>query len=168
VQDSAANFKQTLEKKHQIVFMAWSPQHIPAFWEHYHSANAHIPQTNNITATDDPELDKIIIEQRDAIDLPTRIRLSHEIQQRIWEIGAFIPLYKVPYVREVAWRWVRLPETYGTRMTDPYLFDPISQGLRTDGLFWIDEDMKRETLDARSAGRSFPPINVVDETWRVR
>ncbi|HUQ52331.1 MAG TPA: extracellular solute-binding protein, partial [Gammaproteobacteria bacterium] len=131
VQDSAATFKQTLEKKHQIAFMAWSPQHIPAFWEHYHSDNAHIPQTNNITATDDAELDKIIIEQRDAIDLPTRIRLSHEIQQRVWEIGAFIPLYKVPYVREVAWRWVRLPETHGTRMTDPYLFDPISQGLRT-------------------------------------
>jgi microcin C transport system substrate-binding protein len=167
LQDASASFKQTLEKKHQIAFMAWSPQHIPAFWEHYHSDNAHIPQTNNITATDDPELDALIIEQRDATDLETRVRLAHVIQQRVWDIAGFIPLYKVPYTREAYWRWLKLPETHGTRMTDPYLFDPLSEALRTDGLFWIDEDVKRETLEARRTGRAFAPVSIVDETWRV-
>jgi microcin C transport system substrate-binding protein len=167
LQDASAYFKQIQEKKHQIGWMAWSPQHIPAFWEHYHSDNAHKPQTNNITATDDPELDKLIIEQRDTADYATRIRLAHEIQQRIHDIGAFIPMYKVPYTREVYWRWMKLPEHRGVRMTDR-LFDALTENLRTDGLFWIDEDVKRETLEARAAGRAFEPVTIVDETWRVR
>lgn len=166
LQDASAYFKQIMEKKHQIGWMAWSPQHIPAFWEHYHSDNAHVPQTNNITATDDPELDELIIEQRDTADYATRIRLAHEIEQRIHDIGAFIPMYKVPYTREAYWRWLKLPEHHGVRMTQ-ILFDPLSENLRTDGLFWIDEDLKRETLEARAAGRTFEPVNIVDETWRV-
>ncbi len=167
LQDSSAQFKQISEKKFQIGWMAWSPQHIPAFWEHYHSDNAHIPQTNNITATDDPELDALIIEQRDTADYPTRIRLAHEIEQRIYDIAAFIPMYKVPYTREAYWRWMKLPEHHGVRMTS-YLFDPMTENLRTDGLFWVDEDVKRETLEALASGGTFPPVNIVDETWRVR
>ena len=167
LQDSSAQFKQISEKKFQIGWMAWSPQHIPAFWEHYHSDNAHIPQTNNITATDDPELDALIIEQRDTADYATRIRLAHEIEQRIYDIAAFIPMYKVPYMREAYWRWMKLPEHHGVRMTS-YLFDPMTENLRSDGLFWVDEDVKRETLEALASGRTFPPVNIVDETWRVR
>ena len=87
--------------------------------------------------------------------------------QRIHDIGAFIPMYKVPYTREVYWRWMRLPEHRGVRMTDR-LFDPLVENLRTDGLFWIDEDAKRETLEARDSGRTFDPVTIVDETWRVR
>jgi microcin C transport system substrate-binding protein len=109
----------------------------------------------------------MIIEQRDTPDYATRIRLSHEIQQRIHDIGAFIPMYKVPYTREVYWRWIRLPEHHGVRMTNPTLIDPISENLRTDGLFWIDQDIKAETLEARRTGRVFPPVTIVDETWRV-
>jgi hypothetical protein len=54
----------------------------------------------------------------------------------------------------------------GVRMTQ-ILFDPLSENLRTDGLFWIDEDAKRETLEARASGRAFEPVSIVDETWRV-
>ena len=34
---------------------------VQAYWQGFHSDNAHKPQTNNITNTDDPELDKLII-----------------------------------------------------------------------------------------------------------
>jgi microcin C transport system substrate-binding protein len=165
--DASASFKQTQEKKHQIAWMAWTTGNVPAFWEHYHSANAHIPQTNNITNTDDPELDALITRFQDAIDKQTRVSLAHEIEKKIDDIAAFIPMYKVPYTREAYWRWIRLPEHHGVRRTDS-LFDPMSVQYMSDGLFWIDEAMKAETLEARAAGRAFEPVTIVDETWHVQ
>ena len=35
-----------------------------------------------------------------------------------------------------------------------------------DGLLWIDEALKEETLHARFVGDKFKPVNIVDETWR--
>ena len=163
--DASAYFKQILEKKHQIASMAWSTSLTPRFWEHYHSANAHIPQTNNITATDNPELDTLIDEYEDATDKESRVRLAHEIQQIIHDMGSFIPTWKVPYTREANWRWVRLPEWYGARTTD-VLFDVMSTS-NAAGLFWIDEAVKAETLAAREEGRAFEPVTITDETWRL-
>ena len=163
--DASAYFKQILEKKHQIASMAWSTSLTPRFWEHYHSANAHIPQTNNITATDNPELDALIDEYEDATDKESRVHLAHEIQQIIHDMGSFIPTWKVPYTREANWRWVRLPEWYGARTTD-VLFDVMSTS-NAAGLFWIDEEIKAETLAAREEGGAFEPVTIIDETWRV-
>ncbi len=163
--DASAYFKQILEKKHQIASMAWSTSLTPRFWEHYHSANAHIPQTNNITATDNPELDTLIDEYEDATDKESRVHLAHEIQQIIHDMGSFIPTWKVPYTREANWRWVRLPEWYGARTTD-VLFDVMSTS-NAAGLFWIDEEAKAETLAARDEGRAFEPVTITDETWRL-
>ena len=160
--DSSAYFKQILEKKHQIAWMAWSPGLIPTFWQHYHSDNAHIAQTNNITNTDDPEVDALIDAYREATDKESRVRLAHEIQQKIYEIGMFIPMYKVPYTREAYWRWLKLPEHYANRTTDA-IFSPM-----TEALFWIDEAVKAETLQARSEGRAFEPVYIEDTTWRVQ
>ncbi len=135
----------------------------PTFWQHYHSVNAHKPQTNNITNTDDKELDKLIDEYEVGSDLETRLKLSHQIQQIIHEQADFIPSYKVPYVREAYWRWIRLPASYGTRTSSDEVTDPFSAGLS-----WFDEDAKKETLEARAAGRGFPPVTIVDETWRTK
>ena len=44
----------------------------------------------------------------------------------------------------------------------------MSEGMSTDGLFWIDEARKAETLAARANGTSFPPVTIVDETWHVK
>jgi microcin C transport system substrate-binding protein len=81
-------------------------------------------------------------------------------------MGMFIPMYKVPYTREAYWRWLKLPPWYGTRTTDT-LFNPMQENLESDGLFWIDEAMKAETLEARASGRAFDPVTIVDETWHV-
>jgi microcin C transport system substrate-binding protein len=167
LQDSSAAFKQVLEKKHQIAWMAWEAGYTPAFWEHYDSVNAHKPQTNNITNTADPELDPLIKQYQDATDRPTRVRLAHEIERKLYELAVFIPMYKVPYTREAYWRWLRLPTWYGTR-TSTVLFDPMSEGMGADGLFWIDEARKAETLAARANGTSFPPVSITDETWHVK
>ena len=100
-----------------------------------------------------------------ASELDRRVELAHEIQKVIADESSFIPLYTSTYVRETFWRWMKLPEWHSVRIADELntgVFDPV--GL---GLFWIDEEEKAATLEARASGRTFPPIDIVDETWRV-
>lgn len=164
--DATTAYKQVMEKKHQVAWMGWSGglDVAPTYWEFYHSDNAHKPQTNNITNTADPVLDKKIIAYRDATTKEDRIRLAHEVEQMIHDNGAYIPGYKVPYTREGFWRWLKLPAAHGTRSSEQ-LFDVF--GL-AGGLFWIDEKEKEEVQKARILGTPFEPINIVDETWRTK
>ena len=163
--DPAAAYKKVIEKKHDVAWMGWSTSLRPQYWEHYHSVNAHKPQTNNITNTDNPEMDRLIDAYRNSLDEEERIALSWKIQDKIHEIGPFVPTFMVPYVRQTCWRWWRLPDVPGTRHTND-LFDPF--GSATGGLFWLDSALKKETEEAMSASRSFSPVTVVDETYKMK
>ena len=162
--DSTATFKKILEKKHDVAWMGWSTNIRPSYWQGWHSDNAHKPQTNNITNTDDPKLDELINKYRASLDEEERIDLSLKIQSAIHETGAFVPTFMVPYVRLGYWRWLMLPEFHGTRRSDS-LFDPFST--TTGGLFWIDEGKKEETLKARKKKTVFPAVVIVDERFKV-
>ena len=70
-------------------------------------------------------------------------------------------LYDSGEMRCRVWRWLRLPEHHATRTTSS-IFDPM-----VEGLFWIDEDLRRETLAARQSGTAFEPIYIEDDSWRV-
>ncbi|GAB1263104.1 extracellular solute-binding protein [Aurantivibrio plasticivorans] len=168
--DGSTAFKKILEKKHQIAWMAWSTGLRPQFWGGYHSANAHAPQTNNITNTDDPELDALIDTYRIAEKKDDAVKAAHAIQEKIHEHGAFIPAYMVPYVRQGYWRWMKLPQTPGTKWSDTLFdFTAVNSNLGTiGGLFWIDEEVKQETLDAMKTGKTFEPVTIIDETYRVQ
>ena len=159
--DPAAWGRQVGEKKFQITVLRFTTNMTPSFWQGYDSSNAHQPNTNNITNTDDPEVDQLIDGYENAATLEERTRYSWEIQQKLYDMANFIPLYNRPYIRETFWRWVKLPETHATRISGE-VFEPFGSGL-----FWIDEDAKAETLAAEEQGRTFPPINIVDTTWRV-
>jgi microcin C transport system substrate-binding protein len=159
--DSSSSFKKMLEKKHQIALVALVAGFRPSFWGLFHSDNAHKPNTNNFSNTDDPELDKLIDEYRFGDDEERRKALAREIAAKIHEIGAFIPTVSVPYTRYSYWRWVRLPEFYGTKMSSD-LFPPNDLGL-----FWIDEEEKQKTSEARKAGKAFDPVTIVDTTYKV-
>uniref|UniRef100_A0A7C4RTY4 ABC transporter substrate-binding protein n=1 Tax=Desulfatirhabdium butyrativorans TaxID=340467 RepID=A0A7C4RTY4_9BACT len=162
--DPAAAFKKFLEKNHDVAWMGWSTSLRPQYWEHFHSANAHKPQTNNITNTDDPEMDRLIEAYRQSLDERERMALSKQIQGKIHEIGCFVPTFMVPYVREAAWRWWRLPEPIGTR-TSGSLFDPF--GSSSGGLFWFDRERYDATRKAMKGGEKLEPVVVVDRTYRA-
>ena len=161
--DGASMFKKFLEKQHDVAWMAWSTSMRPQYWEGWHSANAHKPQTNNITNTDDPELDGLIERYRDSLDEDERILLSKKIQRIIDDICAYVPTFMVPYARIAYWRWMVLPQFHGTRMSDD-LFSPFSP--TTGGLFWIDPEKRQETLDAMAEGKSFPEGLIVDKRFK--
>jgi len=167
--DSASSFEKLQEKKHQIGWMSWSGQGIsPTYWEFWHSVNAHKPQTNNIVNMDDPEMDRLIDQYLASTSRPERIELAHRIEARLHESGAFIPSFRVPYTREIAWRWMRLPERLGTPTTD-LLFNPLelSEGIYSSGgLFWIDVAEKQRTRDARDEGIAFEPVLHFNDEYR--
>ena len=161
--DAAAAYKKVMEKRHDVAWMGWSTSLRPQYWEHFHSVNAHKAQTNNITNTDDPEMDRLIEAYRNSLDEAERIELSHKIQALIHRIGAFVPTFMVPYVRQAYWRWWRLPKVPGTRYSGD-LFDPF--GSSTGGLFWFDQDLYRQTIKAIKKKAAFAPVTIVDKTYK--
>lgn len=158
--DPAASFKNLLEKKHQAAWSGLSTGLRPQYWGQFHSVNAHKPQTNNFTNTDDPELDAMIETYRSSTEEAERQNLAKAIQQKVHDIGAYIPTYMVPYIRVGYWRWMKLPEWYGTR-TSESPFDPILSGLG-----WIDAEEKEFTQAAVERGETFEPVVIIDETYR--
>jgi len=162
--DPAAQYKKIMEKRHDVGWLGWSTGMRPHFWEFWHSANAHRPQTNNITNTDDPELDVLIDRYRDSLDEEERIALSLQIQAKVHDIGAFVPSFMVPYFREAYWRWWRFPTPPATRVSGS-LFDPFSTS--TGGLFWFDQILYKETREAMRRDQVFEPVTLQDETYKV-
>lgn len=162
--DPSAAFKQIMEKKHQIAWMAWGGGGIaPRYWEFFHSVNAHKTGTNNITNTDDPQMDRLIEAYQKATSKEERVRLAHALEALVHQIGSVIPTYKVPYTREGFWRWLKLPAQLATRTSDQ-VFAPFGSA---GGLFWIDEEDKSQTQTARLLNRTFNPILIIDERWRI-
>ncbi|MBN2401348.1 MAG: ABC transporter substrate-binding protein [Spirochaetes bacterium] len=160
--DSSASYKKVMEKKHQVNFSGWGGGGLrPSPWQSFHSENAHKPQTNNHTNTDDPEMDKLIEAYDNSLNAKERIRLSHKIQQKIHEICAWVPLYQVPYTRSFYWRWIKMPEPAGTKNSTSLAGDPAGVGI-----YWIDEKAKKETLKAMKEGKTFEPVTIIDKTFR--
>ncbi|BBO72443.1 ABC transporter substrate-binding protein [Desulfosarcina alkanivorans] len=161
--DPSTAFKKILEKRHDVAWLGWSTGLRPHFWEFWHSANAHKGQTNNVTNTDDPEMDGLIDAYRNSLDETERIDLAHRIQVRVHEIGAYVPTFMVPYFREVYWRWWRLPDPPATR-TSGSLFDPFGSG--SGGLFWFDPSRYEQTRRAMADKIAFDPVTAVDRTYK--
>jgi microcin C transport system substrate-binding protein len=162
--DPSADYKKVLEKKHDVAWSGWGISMRPQYWEHFHSVNAHKPQTNNITNTDDPKIDKLIEAYRNSLEVEERKKLSREIQVVIHEIGPFVPTFMVPYVRQAFWRWWRLPNTPGTKASES-LFSPFDSA--TGGLFWYDKQLYDETKKAMKKKKSLPPTTIIDETYKM-
>jgi microcin C transport system substrate-binding protein len=163
--DPSAWFKKISESRQEAVIMGFGTGGFrPAYWQSYHSDNAHKPRTNNVTNTDDPELDKMIMTYRNSLDAEERIKLSLKIQQKIHEVGAFVPEAMRPYVRQAYWRWWRLPKVPGTKHSGSLfsIFDIFS-----GGLFWYDKTLYEETKEAMKKKKRFSPKTIIDETFKT-
>lgn len=154
----ASSYRNIMEKKHQAAWMGWGAGSRPAYRQHFHSDNAHKPQTNNITNTADPEMDQLIENYRTATSKVNRVRYAHAIQEKIAEIGAYIPTYMVPYTREAAWAYIRLPADIAPKKADS-LFSPM--GLST---LWIDPKIKQQIKQKENLAAQ--PI--IDKRYRIK
>ena len=164
VLDPSTWFKKISESKHEAVVLGFSTGMRPRYWQSWHSENAHKPRTNNITNTDDSELDKLIDQYRNSLEEEERIRHSLQIQEMIHEIGAFVPTTMRPYVREAYWAWWQLPKMPGTKESGS-LFSAFDSSV--GGLFWFDEAIYEKTKAAMRKRDKLPPVTIADETYKT-
>ncbi|MEH6551992.1 MAG: extracellular solute-binding protein [Pseudomonadales bacterium] len=162
--DAASFFKKLNEKTYQLAMLSFGVGYRPAYWQHFHSENAHKPQTNNMTNMDKPEIDELIMQYRAATAAQDRERLSRDISTLIHQQGAFIPGYYAPYTRSAYWRWLRLPSFVGTAQNS----SPFDLFGNTGGLFWLDPKIKEETLAGKKAKQVFEKQILLDTQHKVQ
>ncbi len=175
VLDGTAGWKKVQEKQHDIHLAGFGVflEMYPRFWEHYHSDNAYDKafledgsvnperkiktQTNNLETFAMPEMDDMIIRYRASADKGEMITLAHDMTRLHHDYASYVPGFYQGFYRLGYWRWVRWPAYFNHKHT------------RSAGQFfvhWIDEDIKRETLQARKDGTTFDPkINYYDQ-WK--
>lgn len=138
--DGNAVFMAMLDKKHQIAWHGWGPRLKPQYWGLWHKDNANKKKNNNFSNLNDDIVSTMIDKYRKAKDKPTRVKIAHEIEERLFDLAPATPTYKIPYLREGFWRWIKFPDGYGVRLTSDFMTDY--------GLFWIDEEEKKKILNA--------------------
>ena len=168
--DHTQVYKKEMEKKHQIVFSAWGFQPpYPRYYEYFHSSNAYDDKgnlkqnTNNVFSFSDPRMDQLSLAYRNARNEEELITLAHEMQQIIHDSGVYIPGYMTEFVRIATWRWVRWPDSEYTELAPPLHYIPMESYV-----YWIDEDMKAETMAARRSGKKFPEVQEIKQRYRTR
>ncbi len=159
VLDGTTAWKKVQEKQHDIAFTAFNTgiEMYPRYWENFHSVNAHKPQTNNLTNLADPEIDALIKRYDRATSMDEIRDLATQLETRIREQAVFVPGFEMPFYRSGFWRWVKWPKDFNVR---------LSQAAMDQGLAWIDEDTKKETLDARASGKTFQPSITTYDQWK--
>ncbi len=161
--EPSAFYKHVIEKKHEAAWLGLVGGFRPQYWGMFHSVNANKPQTNNITNTNSPELDSYIDAYRQGTTEATRVEYAHKIQRFIHDEGAFIPRTYVPFIRSGFWRWLQLPDFINGQHAED-VFAPFGE---YGGFFWIDETLKKETLEARKSGRrNFEPQHIIESRYR--
>lgn len=165
--DSTASFQKTSQKKHEITFTAWGiTPPFPDYFEFFHSTDAYEPgtttprvMTNNIFTYANKDTDKILEANRNARSEEEVINTSNRMEEIIHNEALWSPGWKKDFYRLGYWRWVKWPEDHNVRISD----EP-----EMSYVFWIDEDVKRETQEAMRAGNTFPEVNRVYDQYRVK
>lgn len=178
--DSTTGWKKVQEKTHELHFVAFRVTgRYPSYWQNLHSDNAYDRsfledgspnperkvkvQTNNLMVYANAEMDRLINAYDRSNDREEMVELSHKILHLAHDDAIFIPGFAQPFYRLAKWRWVQFPETQ-----DYKTGDINSYGL-PDGPFvgWIDEDIRKETLEAMKSGKTFPPVDRIYDKYRV-
>ena len=166
--EDTVDYKKVMLKQHEMSFTAWviTPP-TPDFHQFLHSSNAFDergnikPQTNNLFAWGRADTDMLSEKARFARTEQELRETASKLQRIIHDEAFFVPGYTVDFVRMGSWRWLRWPDCEQTRFCPPIVYEPTELHVH-----WIDEEMKKETLDAKRAGRSFGEVNRIFDDYR--
>ncbi len=165
--DGTESFQKSAQKKHQIAFAAWGiTPPFPDYFEFFHSSDAYEPgtktpraMTNNIFTYANRETDKILEANRNARSEDEVMNTSYRIEEIIHNEALLCPGWKKDFYRYAYWRWVKWPDKHNIRISD----EP-----EMGYVFWIDEETKKETLQAMREGKKYPEVNRVFDDYRVK
>lgn len=168
--EATVSYKKEMQKQHEMAFGAWLIQPpVPDYHQFLHSTNAIDekgnlkPQTNNLFVWHRPDTDILSEKVRTAATADELKDAAWKLQHIMHDEAMFAPAFAVDYVRIGSWRWVRWPDCPETRFSPPIVYDPHEVFV-----FWVDEEIQKETQAARRSGRSFPESNRVVDDYRVK
>jgi microcin C transport system substrate-binding protein len=163
--EGTSAFQKMASKQHQIAYTGWGfTPPINDYHQFLHSSNAFEADgrpkanTNNLFTFADPRVDQLCERHRAATTLEELAGLSHELEKIMHEEGLFVPGATTNFVREAHWRWLRWPEQHAVAAC----YIPFESYC-----WWIDGEMKSETLAARAAGRKFPEVLAIMDAFRA-
>lgn len=164
------SYKKEMLKQYEMDFSSWVvAADLPDFYEFLHSSAAldakgnPKPQTNNLFVWARPDTDKLCDAVRTGRTIEEVRDASWKLQRIVHDEAIFAPAYTVDFVRLASWRWVKWPDCENTRFSAPVVLDPHEVHV-----LWIDEDARRETLDAQKSGKRFPEVNRTADAYRNR
>ena len=163
--DGSAAFSRGLQKKHEITLGGWgvSPP-FPVYYEFFNSKNAFEkgsqvpkPMTNNFSVYGDAQMDILTQANRDAKSEDEVEKLCHQIEEIIHRDAPWIPAYKRNKLRCGYWRWVKWPDDFNIKLT---------RDLYNTHIYWIDEEVQKETLHAMRNDKTFPEKNLIFDQYQ--
>jgi len=159
--DGTAYFQKASQKQHDAVQVAWgSTPPFPDHYQHFHSKDAFMPDgksprpnTNNLTSFSNPEMDKYAEAERAAKSIEAMRQAVFAADQIVHDEAIWVPGFEANFYRIGYWRWVKWPkDTFNAA---------ISQEPYQNHVLWIDEEVKKETLEAMREGKNFPEVERV-------
>lgn len=156
------SFQSARDKEHEAYWGGFSTNPVPTYWQSFHSDNAK-KQTNNIWNVSDEILDELIIKSEKTKDLVEKAKIIIEIQRRVHDLALVLPHYYVPYTRVGSWKWVRYPKWLNVKYNDSFS-DPLYDTMHGyKGYNWIDEDIKKEVIQAKIKGLTLEMKTYIDD-----
>lgn len=113
------------------------------------------PNTNNVFTYANPKMDKLLEGAKFARTEEEVLQNTLKAQQLLHDEAIFIPAFKKTFERIAYWRWLKWPDTEQIQFNARRIEQPLTEPLGLH-LFWIDPELKKETLDAKRNGTTFP------------
>lgn len=161
--DDTVFYARVMDKKYTAAIVSWGfspplPNPSPFFLSEFafRADGSPRPNTSNITATASPTLDAAIQDTTTAVTRADAMRAHHRVQKLIHQDASWVPGWTMSFNRFAQWRWLRWPDTPECRFCPPRYKNPLDSYL-----YWIDEDMRQETLRARARQELFPEKEIM-------
>ncbi|XOV90736.1 MAG: ABC transporter substrate-binding protein [Pseudomonadota bacterium] len=157
--DRTAFFTKIFEKNYELAVHGWTTGSapFPSFEWELRSVDAGEPQNFNTTNIRSEALDRLLAEWDQLADPVRAHAVSHAVQQEVHDFAAWVPGLTADYSRWGYWRWVRWPDYF---QVPRYFF------FMSTGVFWIDDELGKETRDAMETGKTFPAVTRIYDCWR--
>ena len=166
--ESSVAFAKTSKKEHQACYGGWGVQPpTPVYHQFFHSKAAfdetgeRNSSSNNQNVFADEKMDVLAEQVRDARTYEELQKAAFAAQKIVHDEAIFVPAVGRDYTAIAHWRWMKWPKSKTTNFSYPIMYEPMETYL-----FWIDQDVKEETLKARRNGDTFPEVEEVIDEYR--
>lgn len=141
-------FKKMGEYKFDMTWSAWSVPTLKNPESMWHSKQADEPAGNNITGFKNPEVDRLIEEQKTIFDVNKRHEICKQIDKILFREHPYALLWAINNTRLLYWNKFGKPKT---------VLDKYSNESAAITYWWYDAEKDKRLKEAMSKGKALPP-----------